>query len=430
MSLDLDSWLQKLENRQPEHQMRLGTERMVATIPRLIGSKKIARQIITVAGTNGKGSCVAFLEYIFQAAGLRYGATCSPHLFCFNERIRLNGKPVSDGTLCNAFERIENKRGDTFLSYFEFGALAAFDIFAGENLDVVILETGLGGRLDAMNALDSDIAVITTVDLDHQQWLGHTVEDIAREKAGIYRKNTPAVYGELPVPRSVKTVISDLQAIPLLPEQQFFINEYDRYWDFQGRNASGEKVILKKLPKSHLPLTSAVCAVQSVLMLKEADIKGDAIRKGLSEATLPGRNQCLDIITSRQQRIKIRLDVAHNRQASTRLSAILKSAPVNGKRIALVAVLDDKDFREMLAPLSDAFDQWYVSTAACKQRARDGRELHQWLQEKGMESTFSDTVGRGLNAACCQMQTGDELVVFGSFYTVSEVFPLIKNMIV
>lgn len=421
LSLTLDEWLSKLEKRLPEYRMLLGTKRISSVFFRLIGDKKVANKVITVAGTNGKGSTVAFLEHILQSSGLSFGATCSPHLFQYNERIRVNGKPVSDEVICASFSRIEEMRGDTFLSFFEFSALAAFDIFSQLSLDVVVLEIGLGGRLDAMNIIDPDVAVITTVDFDHQQWLGDTIEEIAAEKAGIFRSGKPAIYGESNVPESVRMAAKELGLPLFVRDQQFQAIEEEDSWVFRGVSSSRDTVVLKDLPKTHLPFTSAVCAVQSVSLLG-LDIVPEHIRAGLSSAWLYGRNHCLQIANIQGEVVTVRFDVAHNPQAGNNLSNILKSEICRGRRIAFVAMLAEKDFRGTLMPLKGCFDVWHVASVAYTPRALDGVILQQWLADQGIKAQCHPTINHAVVDIFNGLKSGDELVVFGSFHTVEEVF--------
>ena len=426
MSLDLDQWLARLENRRPEHMVLPGLERMQAVLPRVLKDKPLARKVINVAGTNGKGSTVAFLEKIFHSAGIRYGATTSPHLVRYNERIAIDGKPVTDELLCTSFERIEALRGDTFLSYFEFGALAALDILSQFDLDIVILETGMGGRLDAMNVIDPDISVITTIGLDHQQWLGDTIEAIAAEKAGILREKRPAIYGETPVPESIRQKASALQCLRLFRDEDFFIHRHENSWDFQGMDFHNQSVEFQNLPLPELPLTSCVCAVQAALMTG-IDLSQKDFINGITKATLPGRNQCIPVTTKKRQEVSVRLDVAHNPQAALYLATRLAEQPCRGRRIALVAILDDKDIRGILHPLVDAFDAWHVSTVTYELRAFDGHVLERYLRDTGINATCHKSIAHALSMLLDTLESGDELVVFGSFYTVREALEVLQS---
>lgn len=426
MLANLDQWLSNLENRRPEHDMLLGTDRVQKVLPSITGGKRIAKKIITIAGTNGKGSTVALLDHMLKETGVRYGTTVSPHMFKINERICVNGQPVSDEAICAAFEKIEEKRGSVFLSYFEFIAMATFEIFTHHDLDVAVLEVGLGGRLDAMNVIDPDIAIITTIDLDHQKWLGNTIEEIAAEKAGIYRHGMPAIYGDTPVPESVKKKVQEVEAQKLFRNQDFFIRENTDTWAFQGKDYAGNTVVLNNLPKPALALTSAVCMVQSALLLGSF-VKYRHITEGIRKATLFGRNFCKIVTTPANATVTLRFDVAHNPQAAINFAKILAQSPVQGQRVALVAMLQGKDFEQTLKPLIPCFKQWHVSTVAYKPRALKGKQLYDWLKSRVPKVTCHKTLSEAALTIMNQLKTGDELVIFGSHHTVAETFNALCN---
>ena len=423
----LHAWLEFLEARRPEHEPVPGTERMLQVLPALTGGRKIGRQVVAVAGTNGKGSTVAFLEAMLVAAGVSCGATTSPHLFHYNERIRINCRPVPEEEICRSFTRIEQLRRGVFISYFEFGALAAFDIFAQHSPDVVLLEVGLGGRLDAMNAVDADIGVITTVSLDHQKWLGDTVEVIAGEKAGIYRAGRPAIFGDVPLPASVRDIVSALPAVPYYRDEHFHATyQTSGCWTFSGQSASSE---IKDLPPSHLPFTSAVCAVQAALLLQPS-LPHSAIRAGLARANLPGRNQRVMLRepgTDRASGVTVHLDVAHNPQAAMALAGTLQNIPCTGRRIALIAVVADKDFAGILEALTGVTSRWIVTTIGYQLRALDGKLLYDWLAAREYDVCVEPDIPAALANALQQLEPGDELVVAGSFHTVAETVTLLEE---
>ncbi|MCY4177477.1 MAG: Mur ligase family protein, partial [Endozoicomonadaceae bacterium] len=420
----LNQWLTDLENRRPEHDMLLGTDRMKKVLPAVIGTKKIAKKIITITGTNGKGSTVALLEQMLKETGVRYGTTTSPHMFKINERICINGHCASDATICAAFEKIEQKRGDVFLSYFEFIAMTAFDIFAQYDLDVAVLEIGLGGRLDAINAIDPDIAIITTVDLDHQSSLGDTIEQIAAEKAGIYRPGIPALYGDTPIPQSVSKKVQETGAQAFFRNQEFMIKENKDSWIFQGKDYSDNAITLENLPKPSLAFTSAICMVQTALLLGPF-VNYQHIIAGLQKTKLFGRNFCKTVTTPTNATVNIRFDIAHNPQAARNFAGILSELPVKGQRIALFAMAQEKDFKQTLEPLIAHFDQWHVATIAYKPRALKGQYIYDWLKNQVSSVICHDTLPEAASVIISQLKTGDELVVFGSHYTVSETFNIL-----
>ena len=306
---NLAEWLQRVESLHPD-EIDLGLAR-IAQVSRQMGLSDIAGKVVTVAGTNGKGSTVCMLSSILVAAGYQVGSFTSPHLIHYNERVRLNGTPVSDEALCQAFARVDEARQDIELTYFEYGALAAFDLFARSDLDVVVLEVGLGGRLDAVNLIDPDVAVLTTIALDHQDWLGETREEIGIEKAGIFRAGAPAVCGETDLPL---TVINHAQALSANLMRRGEVYDFHKHadaqiegmqvWDWQGSRGD-QPVSLQNLPLPSLPLVNAATTLQALHQL-DLDIPEQAIREGLLNANLPGRYQRLD------QPVPMLLDVAHN----------------------------------------------------------------------------------------------------------------------
>ena len=257
---NLDSWLQRIITLHPE-EIDLGLDRIQAVANRM-GLTKLANKVVTVAGTNGKGSCVACLQAVLESAGYRTGAYTSPHLHRFNERICVGGKSVSDRSLCDAFSAVEQKRQEDSLSYFEFGTLAALWLFNEIDLDVLILEVGLGGRLDAVNIIDPDVAVITNISLDHQSWLGNDLESIAAEKAGIIRRETPLVYGDSVPCQSIleKARVLDAPIYRLNNECFGAKAQNGDTWTFTGPDFSGEPQVVEGLPIPHIALSNAVLA--------------------------------------------------------------------------------------------------------------------------------------------------------------------------
>ena len=418
----LSSWLSFLEARRPEHEMVLGLERAARVARKLLPasffSEKRYVKVITVAGTNGKGSTVATLASILKAAGIRAGAWTSPHLQVFNERIRIGGKMVDDEAIRASFERIETLRGDDFLSYFEFGALAALDIFLQEAVDVILLEVGLGGRLDAVNIVDADVSIVTTVDLDHQDWLGDTIEKISREKAGIFRSGCPAICGETQPAHSLLNHIADISALPLRRGQAFDLSEQDDAMAFEGRSTDGSVRTLENLPVPSLPLTSVACALQALVWLLP-DVSDQSIRDGLGQATLEGRCQKLLVNNRKGHNVQVMLDVAHNPQAARYLADRVRRL-AGGEPQAVLGMLNDKDLSGVLLPLKGCFSHWHVASVGYQVRARSGAELADALVSEQEPVSCHPSIADAVHAAVEQAQEDDTVVVLGSFHTVGE----------
>ncbi len=322
-------------------EIELGLER-VGSVWSLLHPVPLSCKVITVAGTNGKGSSVAFLEAILKAGGYRVGCYTSPHMLRYNERIRLNGAEVSDERLCLAFEEVDRARADTPLTYFEFGALAALVIFASEPLDVVVLEVGLGGRLDAVNIIDADVALITTIDIDHSDWLGETREEIGREKAGIMRPSRPVVFAGANPPLSVLRQAEHL-SVPFLRNGADFSYQGDQQgWSWHGVHRRRHALPYPRLRGSHQ--LSNAAAVLAVLECLEQTLPLDqqAVRNGVREAALPGRFQVVDGAP-----VTI-LDVAHNPEAVGVLQRNLEETPCSGRTLAVFSMLEDKDIGEVV----------------------------------------------------------------------------------
>ncbi|WP_196221315.1 bifunctional folylpolyglutamate synthase/dihydrofolate synthase [Sansalvadorimonas verongulae] len=425
----LSSWLAFLESRRPEHEMELGLERADRTARRLLPasfySDNRSVKVITVAGTNGKGSTVATVAAILKAAGIRAGAWTSPHLQVFNERIRIDGDMVADEAIADSFTRIETLRGDDFLSYFEFGALAALDIFLREKVDVILLEVGLGGRLDAVNIVDADVSIVTTVDLDHQAWLGDTVEKIAYEKAGVFRTDRPAICGEVEPAQSLLNHIKDIEAIEVRNGQAFTADICDETMAFTGRCANGQSRSLTLLPVPSLPLTSVTCALEAVCWLFP-EMNEEAIRTGLGNAQLEGRCQKVQAVNGKGEPVTVMLDVAHNPQAARLLKKRIEQFN-HPKSLAVLGMLDDKDLKGVLEPLTGLFSHWYTGTVSYTLRARNSESLANELVVLGEAVTSLTSVPQALQTALEHAEANSTVVVLGSFHTVGESLTFLSN---
>lgn len=420
---NLAEWLHRVESLHPS-EIDLGLAR-IAQVSRQMKLPAIAKKVITVAGTNGKGSTVCMLSSILAAAGYKVGAYSSPHLLHYNERVRINGKPVSDEALCEAFERVDAARENVTLTYFEFGALTAFDIFARSDLDVAVLEVGLGGRLDAVNLIDTDIAVLTTIALDHTEWLGNTREEIGIEKAGIFRAGAPAICGETDLPLTVINHAQALSAELMRRGEAYDFNKHaDEHiegmevWDWNGSRGK-HPASLQNLPLPSLPLVNAATALQALHQL-DMDIPEQAIREGLVNASLPGRYQRLE------KPVPMLLDVAHNPEAAAYLAERLKQEHHSGRFFALLGMLSDKDSDEVLKIMQPIIDEWAVCDLDTP-RAIPSEQLQAKLAKLGDNSVSRyDDAASALQALTPRIGEDDLLIVFGSFFTVSAVLEAIS----
>lgn len=412
----LDQWLNWQETLHP-NEIELGLERVSGVLGRLHANQP-GFTAVTVAGTNGKGSSVAMLEAILLAAGYRVGAYSSPHLLRYNERIRINGAEVDDQTLCAAFECVDQARGETSLTYFEFGTLAAIDIFQQAEIDIAILEVGLGGRLDAVNMLDADVALITAIDLDHQDWLGDDRESIGREKAGILRAGRPAVCTDSHPPASLLAHAQQLEAPLALLGRDFFAEVGSNDWRWRGQD--GLELVL--------PLPALVGEVQcanaaGVLMVLQtlgADFPLDvaAIREGLVSVCLAGRFQQIP-----GPPLQI-FDVAHNPQSARALAQNLAAQACQGRTRLVLAMLADKDVASVVESLRHVIDDWYLAPLAVT-RGASSEQLQNAVQsadqstKQGAKTKSYASVSEALRAAQQDATEQDRIVVAGSFYTVA-----------
>lgn len=394
--------------------IELGLDRVRPVLKRM-GLEHPPFPVVTVGGTNGKGSSVAMLEAILRAAGYRTGVYTSPHLLRYTERIRIYTEEIDEGNLCAAFERVDQARGGTSLTYFEFGTLAAIDIFAGARLDVAIMEVGMGGRLDAVNLLDADIALVTSIGIDHAEWLGDTREKIAFEKAGIFRPGRPAVCGDPDPPR---TLIDHAAAIgaPLYRighEFGYRIEGPSWSWWSQARRRTA-------LPHPALRGGFQLQNAAAVLMVLELlddhlPLSQHDIREGLAAVSLPGRFQVLPGVPMRI------LDVAHNPHGALALAQTLRSQPCAGKTHAVVAMLADKDIGGVIEAMRGVVDVWYAAGLDVVRGASAAR-IVEALRAAGVPApihVYGD-VTTAYAQAIASARPEDRMVVFGSFYTVAE----------
>jgi dihydrofolate synthase/folylpolyglutamate synthase len=411
--LTLAGWLARLEQLHPSS-IELGLER-VNRVKAALGLAPTF-PLILVGGTNGKGSTCAYLEAILGAAGYKTGLYTSPHLLHYNERVRIAGRDASDAELVAAFERIDAARGDTSLTYFEFGTLGAMLQFVDAGVDVAILEVGLGGRLDAVNVFDADVAIVTSVDLDHMDYLGDTRELIGFEKAGIYRAARPAICSDMAPPASLlahaRRIGADLRCIA----RDFTAQREDDHWIFRSADTCWPALPLPTMVGAY-QLRNAAGALAALDCLQHRlPVSEAAIHAGLAAARAPGRFQRIacapDVI----------LDVAHNPEAARALAASLREQPVAGRTLAVVGMLADKDAAGVFSALSGEIAAWWVCTPDSP-RAREAAALAAELRThvQGAPISVQPDVIAALAAARSTAHEGDRILVFGSFYTVAAV---------
>jgi dihydrofolate synthase/folylpolyglutamate synthase len=413
MQRDLDHWLAHLEARHPRA-IDLGLDRIRAVHAR-IGLTRPAPVVITVGGTNGKGSTVAFVEAIARAQGLCVGAYTSPHLLRYNERIRIDGRDADDEAIIDAFEAIEAARGDTGLTYFEVGTLAALWLFERAGLDLAILEVGLGGRLDATNIVDADVAVITTVDLDHTDWLGDDVERIGAEKAGIARAWKPLVLGDDDPPSSVLRHAYAIGANTLRIGCDFFIDR-DVHDGWRWREVGFGVDLPPPALVAPSQLRNAAVAI-AALRASPLAIDDAALREGVASARIGARLQLVP-----RDGVDYVVDVAHNPQAARELAAWLERTPCRGRTHAVFAALGDKDVAGVVDALAAQVDRWHlaglpghgvraldVEAFAARLQRTPARDARRWAD-----------VGEALAGVRSEASAGDRVLVFGSFHTAAD----------
>lgn len=416
--MTLNEWLSWQET-QHATQIDLGLER-TRPVLQAMGLDHPPHAVITVAGTNGKGSSVALLEAILHGAGYRVGAYTSPHLLRYNERVRLACEELGDAELCASFERINQARGDISLTYFEFGTLAAFDIFQRAQIDIAILEVGMGGRLDTVNLLDADVALVTTIGIDHVEWLGPDRESIGREKAGIFRRDRPAICGDPDPPQSLITH-AEAVAAPLYRVAHDFGYRLDSdTWSWWG-GVGQSREQYDELPYPKLRGAFQIQNAAAVLMVLEQirqsfPVSRADICHGLTTVNLPGRFQ---VISGAVTRI---FDVAHNPHGAQALAAALHAHPCQGRTLAVFGMLADKDISGVLRMMQDSVDVWYMAGLAVPRGATGGSLAHQLL---ALQATARVRVHTAVNEAYAQAlaeaQDRDRIIVFGSFHTVAAV---------
>lgn len=419
---NLDGWLQRLEQMQPD-KIELGLARVKQVANRL-GLDKPDFRIITVGGTNGKGSTVAFADAMLTGLGFKTGVYTSPHFIHFSERIVINGERASDDALCRAFDSIENARGAVALTYFEFTTLAAIRCFADANIDVAVLEVGLGGRLDATNAWDSELACISSIGIDHTDWLGNDRETIGAEKAGIARRGCVLVCGDTDAPKSIAKVAGDIGAILLQRGRDFHIEKIATgTWHYADSLQSIE--LPRPAIKGDWACDNAAVAISAVSNFLQQAPPVPVIETALLEVTMTGRMQEIDAAGTR-----VILDVAHNEAAAVKLGHYLKAEQIDGKTLAVFGCMSDKDVNAIVGSLVPFIDAWLIADIDYP-RAIDPAEIDSQLQlhNAGSREIFTSVI-HAVEAAVAQSGPNDRVVVLGSFHVVGpalEVLDQINN---
>ena len=407
----LAEWLAFIERQHPQP-IALGLDR----VQQVLGGMgvQIRCPVITVGGTNGKGSTCAMLESILCAGGQRTGRYTSPHLVRYNERVRVGGLEVDDESLSEGFAAVERARGQTPLTYFEFGTLAAIWVFAEQKIEAAILEVGLGGRLDAVNVLDANCAVLTSVGIDHVDYLGADRESIGREKAGIFRAGRPAVVADPDPPQSVLQAPGE----KLLLGKDFGFSQQESQWTYWGPRGKRSGLAHPAL-RGSVQLRNAAAALCALDAL-ELPVAMQDVRRGLAQVALPGRFQ---VLPGRPQVI---LDVAHNVEAAKILAGNLSAAGFAPETIAVCGMLRDKDIGGVLRELAPRITRWHLASLPGA-RGASAAELEKHLSEADAAVEKFQSPTRAFAAARERAAESDKIVVFGSFLTVGEVMAWLKN---
>ncbi|MDC9727885.1 MAG: bifunctional tetrahydrofolate synthase/dihydrofolate synthase [Methyloprofundus sp.] len=412
----LKDWLHWQEGLHPQS-IDLGLHRAKKVFHALNPEKK-QPITITVAGTNGKGSTIAFLEAIYRAQGFKVGSYTSPHILKYNERIKINNQTVSDEVLCQAFERIEAVRDETSLSYFEFSTLAALDIFSRSNLDIQLLEVGLGGRLDAVNIIDADASIITSICIDHTDWLGDTRTAIAIEKSGVFRPHCPAIVGDIDPPQSLTDCAQKIDAQLLLINQHFSYQKSSQYWTWQSNSKKREQLPLPNLKGEH-QFRNASTSLMAVESLQDKiSVSDAAIYTGLKNAYVPGRFQLIEAENS----APILLDVSHNPQAAEALLDYLNAEFTDLPVYAIFNMMSDKDMQSVVTLMQNKVQHWYISPVNNPRtnKESDTKEIFQNNHITQISTGFPSFSKTFQTAKKMAENNQGLLVIFGSFFLVSE----------
>ncbi len=414
-NISLLQWLSYLE--QLHHQeIDLGLTRIKLVAERLTIDFSFAK-VITVAGTNGKGTTCAFIENALLDTGYQVAVYSSPHIHRFNERLRINRHDVDDQSLIQAFEQIEAVRADVSLSYYEYTTLAAFLVLMAKKPEIIILEVGLGGRLDATNIIDADIAVLTTIDIDHIGFLGDNREQIGYEKAGIMRTNKPVIIGDKNPPQSVLEQAKNIAANTYVRQQEFDITLTGDTWQWCYLP---KQQVFSHLSTPFIPVDNVATALM-VLQCLSIELSTNNINKWLTLTKVAGRME----LFAQTRYADVILDVAHNAQAARFLAQTLANKKYR-QITAVVAMMADKDIAQVLSPLFTVVDHWHVTTLNMSRAATITQLIEHLVANKQSYNCF-DNVQEAYKMACDNTQQDDLIIVFGSFFTVAEIRPLLLN---
>ena len=419
----LEEWLAEIEARHPS-EIDLGLER-ISLVWELLKqeippSRSVTPVNITVAGTNGKGSCVAAMQALLVQHGYSVGAFTSPHFLHYSERIRIDGVAVSDQELVAAFELIEVVRSETSLTYFEFNALAALVIFRRADLDAVLLEVGLGGRLDAVNIIDADVTILSSVDLDHQDWLGDTRALIAREKLGVARQGKPLLVGETDLPDGFYETVRSIGASALYYDADFSIDNGGDSSQFSvNLKTNTGTLLIPDITHGNLLPVNISLALQALVSAGFV-INARTCLEALKCLSLPGRQQRVKF-----QGVDLLLDVAHNPAAARVLAA--KIPIIKGTTYAVASVLNDKDWAGIVAEIHPSVDVWLLGKITDNHRAMETQRLVEVVYNSWAEAVCFESVELAFDRAVQLTSPGDQVVVFGSFHTVSAVLTIISK---
>lgn len=411
----IEQWLENINSYYPR-EIELGLER-VYQVAKNLNLFKMSCPVITVGGTNGKGSTVAGLEAIYLAAGYRVGAFISPFLYRFNELVRVEGQEAQDEAFIEAFQKIENARGEIGLTPFECHTLAALLIFQKAQLDVCILEVGLGGRLDAVNIIDADVSIVTSISMDHTELLGHTRDQIGFEKAGIFRKNKPAICGECMPPLTLISHAKEIGSLFVCQGHDFGFKKSKHAWEWWNKVTH-----LSELPLPKLALQNMSTVLQTIDTLQPLlPVNKQAIQEGLKNVNLPGR---IEVIEGNPVHL---FDVSHNPASAEWLARYLEFNPVAGKNYAVFSMLANKDISSTLTVMGPWIDEWFVGPLQTK-RGAELNQLQVFFKEAQLElAHFYSDLSAAYTAVRQKAGKNDRVVVFGSFYTVAEVHTIFTD---
>lgn len=405
----LEAWLAWQESLNPRG-IELGLARVKRVLARLDLLEPPFR-VLTVGGTNGKGSVASYAAAMLQAAGFRTGRYLSPHLLRYNERVAIDGVEATDAALCDAFDAVDRARGDEPLTYFEFGTLAALEVFRHRAVDVAVLEVGLGGRLDAVNAVDADVAVVVSVGLDHVDWLGDDIDGIAREKAGIFRAGRTAIFGAPDMPKRIASEAQRIGAPLGVYGRDFVAERAERGWNWRQGDMLIEALPEPPLAGAH-QFANAASAIAAVRAL-EPGISANAVRRGLAATRLDGRLQSLGGDP------EIMIDVGHNADAAAHVAAFLRAHPQ--PTIAVLGMLADKDAPGFVRELVPLIERWHFATLPGA-RGQSAAALAATLEDAGLAVAHAahNSVARAAQCAIAEARPGSRVLVLGSFHTVGE----------